>query len=77
MATERIMIEIDAEAAQSYRTATKQEQAKVQALLSLWLRDMQRKDARRRLSKVMDEIGQEAQQRGLTPEILQSILDEE
>jgi hypothetical protein len=48
----------------------------MEALLSLWLKEIAASDARP-LKEVMDEIGREAQRRGMTPEILESILNDE
>ena len=48
----------------------------MEALLSLWLKEIAAADARP-LKEVMDEIGREAQRRGMTPEILESILNDE
>ena len=46
----------------------------MQVLLSLRLQDLTSAPRRRSLEEVMDEIGAEAEARGLTPEILESIL---
>ena len=73
METVPITIEVDAEAAKVYAAATPEEQWKMQVLLSLRLRDLTIKP-RRSLEAVMDEIGAEAAARGMTPEILESIL---
>ena len=73
METTPITIEVDAAAAKIYAAASPEEQWKMQVLLSLRLRDLTIKP-RRSLDVVMDEIGAEAEARGLTPEILESIL---
>ena len=73
METTPITIEVDSNAAKIYAAATPEEQWKMQVLLSLRLRDLTIKP-RRSLREVMDEIGAEAEARGLTPEILESIL---
>ena len=73
METTPITIEVDSAAAKIYAAATPEEQWKMQVLLSLRLRDLTIKP-RRSLREVMDEIGAEAEARGLTPEILESIL---
>lgn len=74
MPTKMITIRVDAEAARAYETATQEQQRKLDALLSLKLTEATR--TRRSLEEVMDEMSREAQERGLTPEILESILRE-
>ena len=74
METTPITIEVDAAAAKIYAAATPAEQWKMQVLLSLRLQDLTIAPRRRSLAAVMDEIGAEAEARGLTPEILESIL---
>lgn len=76
METTTITIEVDAEAASIYNAASPEEQKKMQILLSLRLRDLTLKP-RRPLKEVMDDIARNAQARGLTPEILDSILQDE
>ena len=73
METVPITIEVDAEAAKAYAAATPEEQWKIQLLLSLRLQDITTVPARP-LSEVIDEISQRAAERGLTPEILESLL---
>lgn len=74
METMPITIEVDAAAAKIYAAATPEQQRKMQVLLSLRLQDLTSAPRRRSLEEVMDEIGAEAEARGLTPEILESIL---
>jgi thioredoxin-like negative regulator of GroEL len=76
MATEVITIEVDSEAARAFKTAPPEEQKKIEALLSLRLKEIATANVRA-LEEVMDDIGKEAQQKGLTPKILESILHEE
>lgn len=73
MANVTITIPLDPEAAQAYSSATPEEQRKMQALLGLWLRELARSDSPS-LQQVLDQIGEKARSRGLTPEILESIL---
>ena len=73
METTPITIEVDTEAAKIYAAATPEERWKMQVLLSLRLRDLTIKP-RRSLREVMDDMSREAQAKGLTPEILESIL---
>jgi len=76
MAMEPITIEVDSEAARVFNTAPAEEQKKMEALVSLWLKEIAASDTRP-LKVVMDEIGREARQKGMTPEILESILRDE
>ena len=75
MGIEPITIHVSPEAAQAFKTALPEEQRKLEALLSLRL--LQATRTTDSLKTVMRDISQKAQERGLTPEILQSILDEE
>jgi hypothetical protein len=74
MKTEEITIRVDPEAARIYRSASDEMRLKLNLLLSLQLHDAMRSG--QTLQEVMREIGRKAQERGLTPEILKSILDE-
>ena len=74
MATEAIAIQVDPEAAKAYREVSEEERRKLDLLLSLRLREAAR--AAGSLKEFMREISRRAQERGLTPEILQEILDE-
>lgn len=76
MATTTISLELDADAAQAYSAASPEDRRKLQMLLSLRLRELTTRPARP-LREVMDEIGHAAEARGLTPEILESLLREE
>jgi hypothetical protein len=73
METTTISIEVDADAARAFREASSQDQRKLQLLLSLRLRELT-SGPPRPLREIMDEIGREAEARGLTPEILESLL---
>ncbi len=74
MATEPITIEVDAEAARAYRSASAADRRKIQALVSLRIKEVMSPDAP--LQEIMSEISRKAQERGLTPEILESLLEE-
>jgi hypothetical protein len=76
MATETITLEIDSEAAQAYKTVPAIEREKLQILLGIWLKTYARSNDAS-LKETMDEIGRNARLRGLTPEALESILEEE
>lgn len=75
MNTTTIMLPLDAETARLYAEAPAELQKKLQLLLGLWLRELA--VSPRALEEIMDEISQRAQARGLTPEILESLLDAE
>jgi hypothetical protein len=76
MATATITLEIDAESARAFAAASTEDRRKLQLLLSLRLRELTARPARP-LREVMDEIGRYAEARGLTPEILESLLRDE
>ena len=76
MATETIIIQLDSEAARVFKAARPEEQKKMEVLLSLWLKEIATTE-NMSLKEVIDDIGRTAQERGLTPEILESILNEE
>jgi hypothetical protein len=76
MATSTISIEVDEDTAKAYAEASTEEQRKLQLLLKLGLREIVT-TPQKSLQQVMDEIGAEAQARGLTPEILESLLRDE
>jgi len=75
METRTITIHVSAEAASTYESAPAEQKRKLDALLSLKLTEVAR--ARRPLEEIMSEISRKAQERGLTPEILESILDDD
>jgi hypothetical protein len=73
MSTETITLKIDADAVQAFKSASTTEQEKLQVLLGMLLKEYARADTSS-LKATMDEISEKAQSRGLTPEILASIL---
>ena len=75
METKTIAIRVNADVARIFEAASEEQQHKLEALLSLKLSDVTR--SKRPLETVMDEISQNAQARGLIPEILDSILNSE
>lgn len=74
METKSITIRVSPEAASTYETASAEQQRKLDALLSLKLSEVARD--KRPLETIMGEMSRNAQERGLTPDILESILDE-
>lgn len=75
MTTEKITVSVDPKVARAYRGASDSERRKLDLLVNLRLREIT--GSRKPIQEVMAEISRNAQRRGLTPEILQSILDEE
>ena len=73
METQTITIRVSPEAARIYNTATAEQQRKLEALLSLKLTEVAR--TTRPLEEIMSEMSRKAQARGLTPEILESLLN--
>jgi hypothetical protein len=76
MATTAITIHVETEAAKAFAKASPEEQRKIQLLLSLRLQELTTPPGKS-LKAVMDEIGARAEARGLTPEILESLLRDE
>jgi hypothetical protein len=76
MATATIALEVDADTARAFAAASAEDRRKLQLLLSLRLRELTARSARP-LKEVMDGIGRDAEARGLTPEILESLLRDE
>jgi predicted amino acid racemase len=69
-----ITIPLDPQTARAYDSAAPEEKRKIQALLSLWLRDLAAGQYPS-LQEVLDEVGRKAKAGGLTPEILDSLLN--
>jgi hypothetical protein len=72
MATEEITLRVSPEAAQAYRRATPQEQLKLEALVNLQL--LGQLQPRRTLDAIIADMSLQAQERGLTPEVLADLL---
>ncbi len=73
---DEITIQVDSEAAKGYRAASSDEKKKIQMLISTWLKEVTLRD-KSSLKQLMDDISAKAQRRGLTPEILETILSAE
>ena len=74
MTTETITIRVDVRAARAFNTASDEERRKLEALLSLRL--LEAAQTTEPLEHLMRRISHNAQQRGLTPDILQDIVHE-
>jgi predicted nucleic acid-binding protein len=75
MATKEISICVSDQAAEAYRAASPDERRKLDALLSMRLTEAMRSE--RTLEEVMSKISRRAHERGLTPEKLQEILNDD
>ncbi len=75
MPTEEITIRVEPRAARAYREASEQERLKLELLLSLRLQDALNPQGS--LRDAMHDISRKAQARGLTPEIWETIRDEQ
>lgn len=68
-----ISIPLDPQTAQAYGATRAEEKVKIQALVSLWVRELAVRELPS-LQQVLDEAGRKARERGITPEILDSLL---
>ena len=75
MSTEVISIRVDAEAAKAFRSLSEEDRRRLEAILSIRLSEITQRGES--LEAVMQEISDKAKARGLTPEILNSLLNEE
>ncbi len=76
MLTETITLQVESDAARFYNDAPQTDKQKLQALFGNWLKHYAEADVKS-LKRTMDEITCNAQSKGLTPEILESLLDDE
>ena len=76
---EEITIKVPSEVAQVYRNSTKEERQKLETKIAFFLKytTTSRQEAIAKLRETMNKIGQKATERGLTQEILESILNED
>ena len=73
MTTTTINIPVDSELARIYNAASVEDRKKVQVLLDFFLRNIAA-SGEIDLNALMDTISDRAQSRGLTPDILESLL---
>ena len=73
--SEEITIKVSPNVAQAYQKATERKKQSLATLVSVFLRDDMNEEVDL-LGKLMDEISYKAVSRGLTPEILETILNE-
>ena len=76
MLTQNVTIPLDTDVANFYLSASEQEKIRMQWLINLWMKTKVMEKPRRSLREIMDEAGKYAQEQGLTPEILNEILNE-
>ncbi len=74
-----INIKVPLDVAENYWNATEEERKKIEERIAFYLQSstMSRQEYLDKLYKTMDNIGQKAKERGLTPEILESLLNED
>ncbi len=75
MGTKQITIQIDNEAARAFNSASLGDRRKLEALVSIQF--IEATKTKVSLKQIMRGISQKAQERGLTSEILRTILNEE
>ena len=73
MTVTTVTIQVDTDTARIYSAASPEDQKKLRLLMSLWLREFAVSPTP--LKVILDEISEKAQARGLTPEILESLLN--
>ncbi len=76
MLTETITLQVESNAARFYNDAPQTDKQKLQALFGSWLKHYAEADIDS-LKQTMDEMSRNAQSRGLTLEILESLLADE
>jgi len=76
MADAYISLPVDPDTARMYNEASDEDRLRIHVLLRLYLGNWLMRPGRS-LNEIMDQIGAEAQARGLTPEILEDILRDE
>ena len=76
MPSSTITIPIDPQTAEFYGSASREDQRKIELLLSLCLRDLAAAPLPP-LKTVMDELADKAAPRGLTPSILETLLKDQ
>jgi len=68
-----ITIPLDPQTARAYDSVSREEQRKLQLLLGLYLRELTTKSLPG-LQVILDDVGAKAKARGLTAEMLESLL---
>jgi len=73
MANPTNMILLNPQTTRAYDSADPDQKRKIQALLGLWLRELTFGE-NPPLEQILDEVGRKARARGLTPDLLDSLL---
>ncbi|MGH9897884.1 MAG: hypothetical protein ACRD4L_03410 [Pyrinomonadaceae bacterium] len=76
MLTKIITLQIEANAARFYNDAPNSDKQKLQVLFETWLKQYAEADVES-LKRTMDEISRNAKNRGLTKEVLESLIADE
>lgn len=71
---ETITIKVDSEIAKAYQQANTDKQKKINLLLGMWLKEIITDQTS--LEEIMNKCSEEVKENGLTPEILESLLQE-
>ncbi|MGA7884422.1 MAG: hypothetical protein WCA44_01675 [Acidobacteriaceae bacterium] len=74
MASRSISIPVDAQTERAWGAIGAEERRKIETFLGVWARELATRKPEP-LKDVLDEAGRAAEERGLTPEILDSILN--
>jgi predicted GH43/DUF377 family glycosyl hydrolase len=75
MATAAITLPVDPVSAAAYNAASREDKQKMQLMVRLVLREFHHSSPSH-LRAVMDAIGAKATERGMTPELLEQLLDD-
>lgn len=75
MQTEEIKVRVPSKTAKAYRNAPPDEQKRIQSLITYAL--MSREEAAQAFERITSRISEKAKQRGLTPEKLEALLNED
>ena len=76
MSMEAITLKVDSDAARAFKSVSVADKEKFQIMLGIWLKEYARASTGS-LRETMDEISRKARDRGLTPDVLDSLLKEE
>ncbi|MEP0547939.1 MAG: hypothetical protein ABJF88_13475 [Rhodothermales bacterium] len=71
----RVTLCVDPTTARAYHDASQADRERAESAFALSLRG--KREAAEELSRYMDEVGRAAQERGLTPELLDEMLSED
>jgi hypothetical protein len=73
---EDLIFKVPLNLAKAFRNANAEKKKLAEMMVNLWLKDLlSEKNADEKLSEIMDRAASEAQKKGLTPEILNGLLN--